>query len=55
MNATSVTPVASGTPDLTSALQDMVRRLLLDTPDAQAADVRAAAQPLCLCWVEGQS
>jgi hypothetical protein len=50
VNATSATPVASSTTDLTSALQDMVRQLLLDAPSVQAA-----AQPLCLCWVEGQS
>jgi hypothetical protein len=50
VNTTSAAPVASSTTDLTSALQDMVRQLLEDAPAAQAA-----AQPLCLCWVEGQS
>lgn len=50
MNATSTASVADSTTDLTSALQDMVRQLLLDAPSVQAA-----AQPLCLCWVEGQS
>ena len=45
----TVTPstVAPTTSELATSLQDMVRRLLLDAPSVQAA-----AQPLCLCWIE---
>ena len=56
MNATTVAAPSSGTTvagastaELATALQDMVRRLVLDAPSVQAA-----AQPLCLCWVESQ-
>jgi len=45
--STASTSVAPTTSELATSLQDMVRRLLLDAPSVQAA-----AQPLCLCWIE---